>query len=110
MNHYLVFNHSDEKFLVGTFTENIFLLRRELIVELNVENPTEGDAMVSSLSTFLAENSVSHIDLVNENNESLYSTSRYDKIDTFSIVLSLGEEESAMAPRMVYNVHFACDI
>lgn len=106
MNHYLVFNNLAEKFLVNSFTENVFHNRRELAVELKVENVSEGDNIVSSLANYLQENSITNLNLVNDDSESLYTTERYSEIKTFAISLSLGDPDNNVLPEMAYVIHF----
>lgn len=110
MNHYLVFNNLDEKFSVNSFTENVFHNRRELAVELKVEDVSEGDGIVSALANYLQENSITNLDLVNDADESLYTTERYTEIKTFAISLSLGDPDVNLAPSMLYVIHFVQDL
>lgn len=109
MTYYLRFNHnSADVFALLSFDETVNKTGRHLSAGLKVADVSEGDIAIENLSKFLENDSISIIEVLNEQEVVIYSSARYTKAEAFSISLNTNrdinsEEES---PEIIHTLNF----
>lgn len=86
MDFYLKINNQDS-FLLKGFSEDIQADGRHLSCSLDPQG--DADKLSASIIQYYAENSISSIEVETSEKEILYTSTKYNKISTFSIHLTM---------------------
>lgn len=90
MNYFVRFNQNANKlFAIHTFNEVIRAAERDFSVKLKVEDISQGDALTAEVSNFLVKDSISKIEILNENEVVVFSTALYTEAVSLDVTLDL---------------------
>lgn len=90
MNYFVRFNQNVNKvYAIHTFNEAIRATGRDFGIQLKVDNPEEADALTSELSKFLEKDSVSKIEILNENEVVVFTSTLYSEAISLDVGIDL---------------------
>ena len=111
MEYFVRFNQNANKvFAIDSFTESIRAKDRTMTVQLKVASPENSDVITSKASEFLISDSVSKIEILNEHEIVVFSTSLYKEAESLDVSINLGadlEDETHLNDaEILYNLFF----
>lgn len=90
MNYFVRFNdNANRVYAIHGFNENIRAAERELSIQLKVSDPAEGDVLTNELHFLLEENSISKMEVLNENEVVIFASSLYAQAASLDVGLNL---------------------
>ena len=90
MNYFVRFNdNANRVYAIHSFNENIRAAERELSIQLKVSDPAEGDVLTNELHFLLEENSISKMEVLNENEVVIFASSLYAQAASLDVSLNL---------------------
>lgn len=90
MNYFVRFNQNANKvYAIHTFNEAIRATGRDFGLQLKVDKPEEADVLTGELSKFLEKDSVSKIEILNENEVVVFTTALYPEAASLDVAIDL---------------------
>lgn len=111
MNYFVRFNdNANHVYAIHSFNETIRATERELSVQLKVNDPAEGDVLTDELRIFLRENSISKMEVLNNNEVVIFSSVLYTEAVSLDVSLNLNydleDEDSTNDKETSYALMF----
>lgn len=112
MNYYLRFNGQLDAspIILAHFSEDFSELGRQIDVGIKVSDPTLGDDILASLMKYTKENTITSLEIVNDEDVIIYSTKAYNKAKSISLQLNLEQQtddDFGLITPMSYSVIFS---
>jgi hypothetical protein len=111
MNYFVRFNQNANKvYAIHNFNEAIRAESREFGLQLKIEKPEEADALTSELSKLLEKNAVSKIEILNENEVVLFTSSMYTEAASLDVGINLNfnlsDTDTTNDKEIAYTLNF----
>lgn len=114
MNYFVRFNQSANKvYAIHNFNEAIRADGRDFNLQLKIENPEEADTLTIALSEFLEKNAITKMEILNENEIVLFTSSLYTEAVSLEVGINLNfdlsDEDSTNDKEIAYTLNFRAE-